>query len=798
MRSAPVFLMALAGLLAGCKPDPDPIDTHDPVVPSDPDPATPVLTVQAPNVFLLVGESVQLSVVTTNGEDSAYAWETSDAGVATVVEGTVTGVSPGEVWVTVTGADTEATAGIGLYVSQEVPYQAEWAASAHAAHADEAFSHWDEDGAVPATCARCHTTTGFRDYLGDDGSAPHSVEADVPAGEVVSCMACHNPTASELDHVLFPSGVHLEGLGPEARCMTCHQGRASKDDVDASIAQAGAADHPDTVEPGLSFTNIHYYAAGATLNAGRVRGGYQYDDVSGITPLYDVRFRHVEGYDTCTGCHDPHSLEVRVEQCAECHTGVSTVEDLRDVRMISSSTVDYDGDGDLTEGIYYELQGVKEVLYAAMQAYAADRDGVDPICYDPSSYPYYFVDSDGSGGFCSASEATFANGYKTWTPRLLRAAYNYQVAGNDPGAFAHNAKYMIQLMHDSIQDLSGATGAPVPFTGDRDDPGHFDGASQAFRNWDGNEQVTASCSRCHGGKSGFLFHLQFGSGIAVLETPNGMECETCHSAEFFRDPASESLWNVPRVTFPGGKVIAAADMYQASDALCASCHSGRQGKGTIDAYLASTSNPSFQNVHYLPSAGMKYGAEAGVGYEYDGKTYAGADPHMPQGANSECVFCHSPAATGHTFQPADHFGLCVNCHTGSASVEEIRWFGNTVDYDGDGDAGEPLAAELATYKDALLTALRTYADAHDLGAPCYSEHAYPYWFTGEGPWCTPGEATGANAFRSWDGELVKAAHNFQFVHKDPGAWAHNMTYATQLLYDSIEALGADPAPLVRP
>jgi len=36
---------------------------------------------------------------------------------------------------------------------------------------------------------------------------------------------------------------------------------------------------------------------------------------------------------------------------------------------------------------------------------------------------------------------------------LLQAAYNYQYAQKDPGAFAHNGKYMIQILNDSIADL---------------------------------------------------------------------------------------------------------------------------------------------------------------------------------------------------------------------------------------------------------------------------------------------------------------------------------------------------------
>jgi hypothetical protein len=45
---------------------------------------------------------------------------------------------------------------------------------------------------------------------------------------------------------------------------------------------------------------------------------------------------------------------------------------------------------------------------------------------------------------------------------------------------------------------------------------------------------------------------------------------------------------------------------------------------------------------------------------------------------------------------------------------------------------------------------------------------------------------------------VKAAHNFQLSVKEPGAWAHNFDYAAQLLIDSIENLGGDVSPYVRP
>ena len=66
---------------------------------------------------------------------------------------------------------------------------------------------------------------------------------------------------------------------------------------------------------------------------------------------------------TCTGCHNPHTLEIKVEQCTICHDDVSSVDDMKNIRMVSSSK-DYDGDGDANEGMYYEIEGLQNALYA--------------------------------------------------------------------------------------------------------------------------------------------------------------------------------------------------------------------------------------------------------------------------------------------------------------------------------------------------------------------------------------------------------------------------------------------------
>jgi hypothetical protein len=149
-----------------------------------------------------------------------------------------------------------------------IPFEEQWANSGHADASAEAFVHWNEEdpAEVPADCAKCHSTPGFLDFLGADGTAFGAVDAAAPLGSTVECEACHNDVAIDLSSVVFPSGAEITGLGAEARCMQCHQGRASTVSVNDSIVNAGLDPQADldTVSADLGFTNIHYYAAAAT------------------------------------------------------------------------------------------------------------------------------------------------------------------------------------------------------------------------------------------------------------------------------------------------------------------------------------------------------------------------------------------------------------------------------------------------------------------------------------------------------------------------------------------------------
>jgi hypothetical protein len=331
----------------------------------------------------------------------------------------------------------------GFVAMTEVPFYPEWASSPHAHRSSEAFTHWNKEGAIPITCARCHSTPGFLDYLGADGSAAGVVDRPAPVGTVITCVACHNARTHALTTVVFPSGTKVDNLGSDARCMACHQGVESA----VGVTRAVAGLDEDTVNSKLAFINVHYRAAGATLMGSVAHGAYEYPGKT-----YGGRFQHREPYNRCGSCHDVHTTAVKVVDCAACHKEVTDKRSLRRIRM---STTDFDGNGDAGEGLAEEVEHLRVKLYAAIQAYAKRVAG-RPLVYGADAYPYFFIDTN-DNGVADRDEAKFPNKYNAWTPRLLKAAYNFQFVTKDPGAYAHNPVYTLQILYDALADLGAKT-----------------------------------------------------------------------------------------------------------------------------------------------------------------------------------------------------------------------------------------------------------------------------------------------------------------------------------------------------
>jgi hypothetical protein len=463
-----------------------------------------------------------------------------------------------------------------------------------------------------------------------------------------------------------------------------------------------------------------------------------------------------------------------------------------------SSNPDYDGDGDVEEGMYYEIEGLQTALMAEIQKYAADKAGA-AILYDSAAYPYWFADTNGNGT-ADEGEVAFPNSYKNWTPRLLKAAYNYQVSVKDPGAFAHGNKYIVQLLFDSIADLGGDTSTLA-----RTDAGHFAGDTMPFRDWDLTEEgepnyiVPFGCVKCHTA-DGLPTFLKAGGSVVVtgngttvvtgvtnMPSANGFKCSTCHNEE-----AWPERYSVASVTFPSGKTVSlggkdADGKFVADDAnLCILCHMGRESTTSMNNALRGKDvdvvDPAvrFKNIHYFAAGATLFGGDTMGAYQYEGKTYVGQNLHAGEdgeGKMNKCTDCHDV----HALEPKVE--SCETCHN-TTNPEEIRE--TEVDYDGDGDVEEGIKGEIDTLAEALFAEMQTYAAAN--GGPIeYNPAAYPYYFGADG-----------KQYATWTPRLVKAAFNYQYSQKDPGAFVHNPKYIIQILIDSIEDLGGNVSTYTRP
>lgn len=90
---------------------------------------------------------------------------------------------------------------------------------------------------------------------------------------------------------------------------------------------------------------------------------------------------------------------------------------------------------------------------AAIQDYATNTVGTS-IVYETHTHPYWFTDLNGNGA-PDEDEVNGDNRFTQWTPNLLRAAYNYQYSVKDPGVFAHNPDYIMQVLYDSLEVVGG-------------------------------------------------------------------------------------------------------------------------------------------------------------------------------------------------------------------------------------------------------------------------------------------------------------------------------------------------------
>ena len=297
--------------------------------------------------------------------------------------------------------------------------QAGWQTSVH--------TRWyiEEVPEYPTRCAKCHNALGYQTFLGVDRSSASLTEAPESDETKLKCQVCHSQIAETRNFASMPSGLKIDNLGNESNCIECHQGFASNLQVKEMIKDLPM----DQVDTNLVLPELHANAVGATFFGTQAKGAVEYPQY-----LYSAKFEHQS--DNCTTCHDSHTLQVRVDQCSACHLDATSLDGVRQIRL---TRTDYDGDGDILEGLDGEIDTMMEKLWITMQLYTVLTEDTDLILYNNG-----FFKEDGEK-------------YTTWTPDLLQAAYNYDYAVKDPGSYSHNPKYIMQLLYDSIDELGGST-----------------------------------------------------------------------------------------------------------------------------------------------------------------------------------------------------------------------------------------------------------------------------------------------------------------------------------------------------
>jgi hypothetical protein len=301
------------------------------------------------------------------------------------------------------------------------PTGAEWAESGHA--------RIEEEAALRASCAKCHNGLVSGEYLNDPEHFTNPASNPTEAAPI-TCAACHDPhgnenpaslrNASVTDRAL-PGGTLVEAAGAGRLCMSCHNGRRAGTTIDGHVQNGNDHFGPHHSVQGDMLAAVNAYP--------KVNEGFAWSTS-----------RHILVQDACVTCHTHpvpydettetaytgHTFEPTVEACAPCH---GTLASFRDVQ----AKYDYDGDGNSTEGVQGEVEGLLALTQAAI------------------------VDASETPEKRAILEASFEDSLgspRVTTVAQRAAGYNWAYVSYDGSKGVHNATYSIQLLQQSILSLN--------------------------------------------------------------------------------------------------------------------------------------------------------------------------------------------------------------------------------------------------------------------------------------------------------------------------------------------------------
>jgi hypothetical protein len=349
----------------------------------------------------------------------------------------------------------------------------DWAASGHGAVTDAPFTTYDfktrgtagvnpaTSGAVKDDCVRCHTTTGYINFVnsGLTNVAAWAQSTDL-GKQTIFCYACHYdsnngrsydyarrqvPTAKGFYNFSTANGkvlnvVSFPDVGESNLCLHCHVGR----DSGATIKLVAAT--------GVNFSKqgllqSHYLSGGGTVYR---TTGYQFYSSSAkySDPSYFEHgsigvngFLAEDGTNTgtggpCIGCHmspDRHTLSAVGEDSSG---NISSIDSPMCVHCHYNH-----GPGADYSWTTAKLQAQQDGFNAALAALQLALNNHTPPIYFVLNYPYVV----------SIPNGTAANQFINFgNADTMGATFNYMLLLKEPGAWAHNDYYTRRLIYDSI------------------------------------------------------------------------------------------------------------------------------------------------------------------------------------------------------------------------------------------------------------------------------------------------------------------------------------------------------------
>lgn len=376
-----------------------------------------------------------------------------------------------------------------------------WSKSGHGNVNAPAFE--DEDFKTNKSCIRCHTSTGYSNFLANNWTTPFPAATWGVAGdkgrEVLTCRTCHidysfkvkpapafvAPYNSSKSPRVFPD------VGESNLCLACHSGRESEDSIAAFKNFSNA-----------SFKNSHYKAGAALMYmAAGFRNFTSLDTViNSSTPttyrktLYPDNTT-VPTYGITGGVSSTHrKLGTRLINgdshnaaffvygtadangpCVTCHlnvngktrrvgTGHTWSIDANAFDQLCVKCHNEEGGIPLTganfQTIFLEEQAVGFVDALGLIAYLLETNY--KIKYNPGAHPYFYdLQKDPTGKTAvkdwTRSKMFGGNFDQVLGKRLMGAAFNLNLLKKDAAAYVHGRTFARRLIFDTIDYLDDRT-----------------------------------------------------------------------------------------------------------------------------------------------------------------------------------------------------------------------------------------------------------------------------------------------------------------------------------------------------